>query len=202
MKNKYYRNGKDRYLFSNIEINETSFVENIVKNMMMKDVEDIGWEVSYPDTYETWKNLKVDIAFDYIKDSEYFFESVVEVKKFVFENNKSSDLIWYDIFKILGYSSEDERVGSHKYILLYYQETKDIDPHELIRKEFIHQDCKDSPIEQYLKNKLIKNNWTKDEIDIIDSIGINWKDFNILEPIHSSRKEPGEINASLLKLKI
>lgn len=94
-----------------------SLSENIVSNSRLNP---IGWEVSYPDSKENtgWRKSRLDLALGFVNNSDYLFETAIEVKRWNIESTVPYN-IWNDVFKLLGYCSDNQEVGKNKYILLF-----------------------------------------------------------------------------------
>lgn len=132
-------NSGNVYKLSGLRIFETSIVEKLISNFFKLTNEEIfiGWESSYP--RDDWGHSKLDIGIDYIDNSDYLFRIAIEVKKWFPDEYSIPYNIWYDIFKIIGYSHlENKEVGQKKYILLFCEYKENLD--SLITKTFISYD--------------------------------------------------------------
>ncbi len=154
--------GKYSYQYRPIHTFETSIVESIVLHMA-KSKSPIGWESSYPnDLYPNWGRSKLDIGLDLIAESKYLFKIAAEVKRW-----DSVDLIWIDIFKLLGYKSRKfPNAGENKIVLLFFDITTDESAEKTVA-DISNQFLQHKKSKQYFNNLLNKYGWLQEDIKTI-----------------------------------
>jgi len=128
------------YNLSGMTVFETSIVQKLVINIASNftdEHERIGWEISYP--REEWGRAKLDLALDYVENSDYLFRTVIEVKKWQPVEKNVPYTIWDDIFKIIGFSDENNKeVGMNKFILIFFANHENV--RNLIDDTFVNLD--------------------------------------------------------------
>ncbi len=138
----YSGNKKLRFIDYRIRF-ETSIVERIVFNLLKLNINNVGWELNYPENidFSRWKTLKLDFGFDYIESSDYLFRNIVEVKFFDLYSKIPFD-IFEDAFKLQGYSSPIYgEAGLNKFVLILFRTNGNISyQNDCINKVFISLD--------------------------------------------------------------
>lgn len=192
--------------FGGYNIFETSFVEKLIRNLIKKRYQSpIGWEVAYPENVDGWEKSKLDLGLGLVddgkNDKKYLFKIAIEVKKWNIEDTIPYN-IWEDVFKIIGYSDEDNKdVGKHKYILLFFQNENKSDIENRMNQVFIDlgyfgNKLGKEDFSNFLKKKL---GWKKEKyIKFV----LNKLDFNSEKKILviESLETRGALGAVLLKV--